>query len=101
MAAKQPRNRGKGRPFPKGKSGNPKGRPPLGDAAAEWVRSVLSEKGSDGVVNGTAILRKMVTRAKGGDVKAATFLFDRGYGKAMQPVGGEDGGPITIRVVRE
>ena len=33
-------------------------------------------------------------------VSAAKELLDRGYGKAAQPVTGEDGGPITVVVRR-
>jgi hypothetical protein len=100
MAEKQPRNRGKGRPFSPGVSGNPNGRPRLGDAGAEKAREILAEKGPDGLEHGLAILRKMAMNARKGDVKAALFLFDRAYGKPMQPLSGPDGGPHTIIVER-
>jgi hypothetical protein len=100
MAEKQKRSRGKGRPFSPGVSGNPAGRPRLGDARAEKVRQVLSETGPDGIEHGLAILRKMVAQARKGDVKAAVFLFDGAYGKPVQPLSGPDGGPHTIILER-
>ena len=33
-------------------------------------------------------------------VRAATFLIEQGIGKAPQPITGEDGGPITVEIVR-
>lgn len=33
-------------------------------------------------------------------VGAAKELLDRGHGKAAQPITGEDGGPLTVQVVR-
>jgi hypothetical protein len=42
----------------------------------------------------------MAMNARKGDVKAALFLFDRAYGKPMQPLSGPDGGPHTIIVER-
>lgn len=45
------------------------------------------------------IITKMTHMAKGGNIQAATYLADRIYGKASQPIVGERGKPIIIHVV--
>lgn len=48
MAVKQPgSSRGKGRPFQKGQSGNPHGRPKLGNSLAERIRLAGEANGWD------------------------------------------------------
>lgn len=70
--------------FKKGQSGNPKGRPKLPDLK-EIVAAVLGEE-KDGTNAATSILKAMRLKAAKGDVKAAQFLFDRGYGKPVETV---------------
>ena len=72
---------GKGRPFPKGVSGNPGGRPKvLGD-----VQELARERspGSDQYACGNHGDQKAPPAAR---VAAANSLLDRGYGKPTQPI---------------
>jgi hypothetical protein len=49
-ADKQRNNSGKrGRPFPKGESGNPKGRPPKGESLTDVLKAVVEKKGKEAV----------------------------------------------------
>lgn len=70
------------KPFKKGYSGNPRGRPRL-PRLQESLASALSAK-VDGVSALEAILGSLVDRAKRGDVRAAELLLNRAYGKALQ-----------------
>lgn len=72
------------KPWEPGKSGNPSGRPkipehilkalrgPLTDLSIKVIRGVL-----DGSEQGTKVADK---------IKAAEFVFDRGFGKAVQTI---------------
>jgi hypothetical protein len=71
----------KGRPFPKGISGNPGGRPKvLGD-----VQELAREKSPEAINTLSNIMRdaKAPSAAR---VAAANALLDRGYGKPTQPI---------------
>src|ERR1044072_1086178 len=71
---------GKGRPFPKGVSGNPGGRPKvLGD-----VQELARERSPDAINTLAAIMddQKAPPAAR---VAAANALLDRGCGKPTQP----------------
>lgn len=89
MTDKQRKNRGK--PFKKGQSGNPKGRPPAGESLAELVRA--GEKGR--VLQAIDVLWAKAAR---GDIHAFAFLADRGWGKVPFPVeqSGPEGGPMKV-----
>ena len=65
------------KPFKKGQSGNPKGRPVLPDLA-EALEEVI---GADGVRD---MLKAMLLKAKKGSEKATEIVLDRMYGKAKQ-----------------
>jgi hypothetical protein len=66
--------RGAGNPgWPKGVSGNPNGRKPVGKTLAEAVR---------GVVDPIEWAQETWKRAKKGSVQALEVLADRGWGKA-------------------
>jgi len=72
---------GKGRPFSKGVSGNPGGRPKvLGD-----VQELAREKSPEAIETLSNIMRdeKAPPAAR---VAAANALLDRGYGKPTQPI---------------
>jgi hypothetical protein len=71
------------KPFPKGKSGNPKGRPKKLPALDKLMAEVLGEE-QNGISAAKAILSKLRQKAKAGDVRAAEILLDRAYGKAKQ-----------------
>jgi hypothetical protein len=80
---------GYGRPplhtrFPKGSSGNPKGRPRRAKSAATLVRSALRERitvRENGRVKRItkldAIIRQLVNKALNSDYRAIEFLFDK------------------------
>ena len=77
--------------FKPGQSGNPGGRP-KGISMSKVLTDELS------VEEARKVIRAVVRRAKKGDVKAASLLFDRTDGKAPQPLehSGEGGGPIRV-----
>jgi hypothetical protein len=61
----------RGRPFPKGRSGNPKGRPPGAQSAA----TVLAEQLLDGEAE--ELVRKVIAKAKHGNMPALRICIDR------------------------
>jgi hypothetical protein len=69
--------------FPKGKSGNPNGRPKKLPELDKLLADVLGEE-KDGVSAADAILRKLRAMAAQGNIRAAEILLDRAYGKAKQ-----------------
>jgi hypothetical protein len=85
-----------GRPFEKGKSGNPGGRP-KGFASA--IRKETRD-GADLVDFSLKVLRGQIRASVTERQKARDWLADRGWGKAVQAVehSGPDGTPIASRV---
>jgi hypothetical protein len=77
--------------FPKGKSGNPKGRPKKLPEIDKLLADVLGEE-KDGVTAADAILRKLRAMAASGNIRAAEILLDRAYGKSKQAVDFTSGG---------
>lgn len=73
------------KPFKKGQSGNPKGRPKKLPELDKLLADVLGEE-KDGITAGEAILRALRSKAAKGDVRAAEVLLDRAYGKAKQHI---------------
>lgn len=70
------------KPFKKGESGNPKGRPPMPDLK-EALTKLLNEE-QNGQTALQAILKALFKKALAGDVRAAQELLDRGFGKSQQ-----------------
>src|ERR1044072_2746251 len=71
----------RGRPFQKGTSGNPGGRPrELGD-----VQELARERSPD-AINTLAAIMDDQKAAPAARVSAAKALLDRGYGKPTQPI---------------
>jgi hypothetical protein len=84
-----------GRPFPKGSSGNPGGRP---KGLARYVRELV---GADGRGIADYMLSVLGDEAERTEtrIQAATWLADRGFGKAPATMNTGDGGPAVIKVV--
>lgn len=81
-----------GRPFPKGVSGNPGGRPK--NDFAQMIAQKAFEKDPEKVL---AAFFKQLAKGNG---KVFTALADRAYGRLPQPVehSGADGGPLRVLV---
>jgi hypothetical protein len=86
------------KPFKKGQSGNPKGRPKKLPSIDKLMIEVLGDEDNDNS-EAKAILEALVTRAKKGDTRAAEILLDRGWGKSKQPI--ETDGEITVTIRHE
>lgn len=71
MTIERTASKQRGRPFPKGRSGNPQGRP-LG---ARNAATVLAEQLIDGEAE--ALIRKLLEKAKKGDITALRLCIDR------------------------
>jgi hypothetical protein len=74
-----------GRPFAKGESGNPRGRPPKGQSLTEVLKSVMGEEGK------ILAAEKLLTMALGkGRQKpyfpALKYLFDRTDGEPVKAI---------------
>ena len=82
--------------FPKGVSGNPKGRPKKLPELDKLLAEVLGEENSDGITAADAILRKLRAMAAQGNIRAIELLLDRAYGKAKQTVDMEVTQRMTI-----
>ena len=78
----------KGR-FPKGVSGNPYGKPKVGDSLTEKYRSAWSEPldpNKPEYKKGDAIIDAVMLKALKGDMTAITYLEARGFGKLLDRV---------------
>jgi hypothetical protein len=71
------------RPYPKGTSGNPSGRPKVEDLKRA-IRDVLSEPHKTAETTLKAIVNQMVTIALKGNVRAVELLFAYAYGKPKE-----------------
>ena len=68
---KPKKRRGPGRPFQKGVSPNPKGRPPGSRNAALVALDAIGEEAAQ------ALLKSVVSEARAGDMTAASIILDR------------------------
>ena len=73
------------KPFKKGESGNPNGRPKKLPELDKLLADVLGEE-KDGITAAEAILKALRAKASKGDIRAAEVLLDRAYGKAKQTI---------------
>lgn len=71
------------KPFKKGQSGNPRGRPKKLPQLDLLLADVLGEE-KDGITAAEAILKALRMKATKGDVRAAEVILDRAYGKSKQ-----------------
>jgi len=85
----------RGKPWPKGVSGNPSGREKLPEDV-KHVRE-LARQYTDSAVE--TLANVMATGSPNARVSAANALIDRGWGKAEQPITGADGGTVKFEVV--
>ncbi len=87
--------------FQKGKSGNPRGRPPGSKNKTTLLREAMQNKAdrllSKEVPN---VLRVVVDAAKKGDMSAAKMILDRAVPvrKASDDDGGKGSGGVTITI---
>lgn len=73
-------------PWKPGQSGNPKGRPPAGQAVADMVRKVLEEKHEGNISKADAILQTAARLAIEGSKQHMDFLFERAFGKVKDVI---------------
>lgn len=78
----------------KGQSGNPGGRPKDSE-----LREAARAHTKDAIATLVSVMKNKKAPAAA-RVTAACALLDRGYGKPNQAITGEDGEPLTIRIVR-
>jgi hypothetical protein len=71
------------KPWPKGKSGNPTGKPKGARNRATIIREQLELKATDGLGGSMSdqLVRALIAKALKGDVAAFRELFDGAYGK--------------------
>src|SRR5215471_3141182 len=79
-----------GKPFQKGQSGNPGGRPKVVAEVKQLAREHTAE-----AIQTLASIMSNPKIAPAARVSAANSLLDRGYGKAPQHITGE-GGPVYV-----
>lgn len=70
--------------FPKGKSGNPKGRPKMPDIREAMTQLLADEKNGKTALD--AILMRLRQMAVDGNLKAAEMLLNRAYGQPKQQI---------------
>lgn len=94
MNATAPKGRGRGKPFAKGKSGNPAGRPKI----VADVRA-LAQAQIEQAINTLVEIANDKGAPPAARVAAANAILDRAVGKPAQAVTGEGGeGPVQIVV---
>lgn len=87
-------NRGPGRRFERGRSGNPGGRPKV----AQEVRDLARQHGAAAVEALAKILHDSPSEKS--RIAAAVALLDRGYGKPPQEIQASAiEGPMTVEIV--
>ena len=85
------------KPFKKGQSGNPKGRPKKLPELTDLVNELFgSENGEVSKASIREVLEQQFKKASKGDSRAAEIVLNYAYGKPKQAVelAGKDGGPI-------
>ena len=90
--------RARGRPFRKGQSGNPAGRPRTGQSLAEHIRELAGDNGAVyvAILHELAVGRRTNSRTR---LTAIGLLLDRGYGKPAQTIDLQASTPISAEAV--
>jgi hypothetical protein len=88
------------KPYKKGESGNPNGRPHKLPDLDALMAIVLGEE-KKGKTAAEAILAALRAKAIKGDIRAAEVLLNRGYGFPRQKLPTEFGREVTVRVIRD
>lgn len=88
-----------GRPFPKGVSGNPAGRPKSRPFREALDRAIKAASEGDEAISLDDIARALLVKAKTGDVPAIKELAERYDGKVAQAIIGGDEDDPAINVV--
>jgi hypothetical protein len=73
------------KPFKKGQSGNPKGRPKSLPKLEKLIIEILGEE-EDGESSAKAIIKALTKKAEKGDIRAAELLLERAYGKTKTEI---------------
>lgn len=86
-----------GTPWKPGQSGNPNGRPVNENSITYWLKQELARANGGGRTNAQNIAKKMIVKAKSGELDAMKEIADRTEGKPKQrtEVTGENGGPVN------
>ena len=93
-ASSKPERKSPGRPFQPGQSGNPGGQSKTFAEFRKLIRD-LSPKA-------VTVLQELLDHEDGKvRVAAVREVLDRSWGKAAQPVTGEDGGPVKYEISTE
>lgn len=87
------------KPFKKGESGNPNGRPKKLPPIKELIEKTLGEE-KNGLTGIDAIFKVLLSKAVKGDLKASQMLLDYYYGKATQKteITGAEGEKIEFKI---
>lgn len=97
-SGKAPKRAATGKPFEKGQSGNPKGRPPKGQATADILRAIGDLKYQGGEVTfRERAARVLWEQAAKGDLHALQWIVERTEGKVPNTVEAE--GNFVLRVL--
>lgn len=90
----------RGKPFPKGVSGNPNGRPPKGYSITEAFKSMLAAEPEVKA----EIVQSIKLKALRGDITAQKLIWEYMDGKPKQAIIGsddDDDPPIHVKVTYE
>ena len=87
-----------GKPFPKGVSGNPNGRPKLGFALTDIAREILDEELPTGKTRKEVLMRKVADLAYDGNEAMIKLMWNYvdGMPTQRQEITGADGEPLVI-----
>lgn len=97
-AKKQPKKKIRGRPFKKGQSGNPAGKP-LGTLSFKTIfekaiKRIAKEKNLKKCDIETDLVIKAIAEARGGSYNYYRDIFDRLYGRPVQKIQGDEESPL-------